>query len=52
MLLSGASFAGGLIFLAIEGYAIAVISFVAIPVFALIGIVKRHSAIRALKSVQ
>ena len=52
MLLSGASFAGGLIFLAIEGYGIAVMSFVAIPVFALIGIVKRHSAIRALKSVQ
>ena len=52
MSLSGASFAGGLIFLAIEGYAVAAISFAAIPVFAVIALVKRHNAIRALKSVQ
>ena len=52
MSLSGASFAGGLIFLAIEGYAVAAISFAAIPVFAVIAAVKRHNAIRALKSVQ
>ena len=52
MLLSGASFAGGLIFLAIEGYALAAISFAAIPVFAVIAVVKRHNAIRALSSVQ
>ena len=52
MLLSGASFAGGLIFLAIEGYALAAISFIAIPVFAVIAVVKKHNAIRALSSVQ
>ena len=52
MLLSGASFAGGLILLAIEGYAFAAISFIAIPVFAVIAVVKRHNAIRALSSVQ
>ena len=52
MLLSGASFAGGLILLAIEGYAFAAISFIAIPVFAVIAVVKKHNAIRALSSVQ
>ena len=52
MLLSGASFAGGLILIAIEGYAFAAISFIAIPVFAVIAVVKKHNAIRALSSVQ
>lgn len=52
MSLSGASFAGGLIFLAIEGYALAAISFAAIPVFVVIAAVKRQNAIRALSSVQ